>query len=461
MDPVMKLNKNQKKSMKRAQRTQVAKLEAQHAEALLELEARKMLFATLECATSKIARHDLGALQFEARKMLFPSWGLDNTPAPSIASVPAFVAPTVVADAASDPVSDYEASLGSKKSSIGFNSPSSQSSVSVEDIEDVPVLLKTAASPLPAVEMATQSNADIKPKSEAWEPRHPILRRQFAAAQREVVESTKSKVEVPEQRSFLRHRFREDQLEQARNPTELTLEDVPYLLPGWGRMSLQEDFFNAAMLPKFAKMRPSLLNLGASFTHTAVVSRSLMSPLVFFTPPVKAPVECAQTKDMTDENVPPTKVVEEVILEPEVFENYSAPMVPIDPRFSDTENETEEFNLFGSPESLSEIDSSFSDSEDGHQSYFHAIVPKKAKKAKEQADGFIMTAPVVFSAAEADNVFPEASKPIPVDDRNANVPREIDVREITIMSAQCAIGGALFIAGCAGIGALVARALKK
>lgn len=466
-------SKNQKKNEKRAAKAKAkaTKPDTQHADLLLKIEIRKMLFPALEMATSKIAQHAYGALIFDARKMLFPAWDLNNNPTPSVASVPAFVtspssilvmtAPTLVAAAVANPVSDDEASLGSEKNSTDSDSPSSQSSV--EDIEDVPVLLKTAVSPLPAVEMATPSNADIELMFEASELRHPILRRQFLASKRKVVESNTSKVEATEPRPSSRRQSWEAQLEQARNPKQLTLADVspehaPYLLPGWSRWSLQDGVFNAALLPKFADMRPSLPNLGTSFSCTAVVSRSMMSPPVVFTPPVEAPVATAPTKTQADEAVRRTKLVDEVVLKPEVLDDYSAPMVPIDSSFSDTEDDTEEFEVFSCSQSLPEIDSSLSDSED--DGYFQAIVPKKAKKVKVQADDTAVM-PLLLSNVEADNMVPEAPEPTSLDETNAAIPREIEMRDITILSAKCAFGGALLIAGCAGIGALVARILRK
>ncbi|TLD15062.1 hypothetical protein E2P81_ATG09910 [Venturia nashicola] len=455
------MSKNQKKNLKRAQIAKAAETEDQQSNMLLQLEVRKMLVPTLEASTSKIAQHEYGALAFQARKMLFPSWDLNGPSTPSVASLPTFVTspnfnPVMVplpldVAAASEPASDDETSIDSEKTPMGSDSPSWQSSVSIQDIEKAPTPLKGAVSPVLAVQMGSPSNSDLKSKAEALVPRHPILRRQFEASQRKAVESSTPEVEASEPCPPLCRRFHELQLARERNLEQLTLVEVglqhsPYLVPGWGCMSLQQYFFNAAMLPNFADMRPSPSNGGAP-----VVSRSPRSPPIVYTPPVKALVMSAPMKTVADEPAH----------EAEIMVEFKAPLVTNDPSYAETEDESEEFTLFGSPQPLSEIDPSFSDGEDdyGHFKAITQAIAKKTKKDKVQANDSTIVPPLL-PAFEADNLVP-ASEPTLFDNFNANVPRDADMKEIKVLGPKCVIGGALFIAGCAGIAALVGKMLSR
>lgn len=448
------VTKNQKKNMKRNQKAKAAKIQAQPAkieiqplkfesqlpDVLLQLEVRKMLFPSLELATTK-AHHSQGALYFEARKMLFPSWELGNSQLHSGASVPAFVtSPNSIPVMAgprlvtSESISDDEASLNSSKNSTGSNSPSSQSSVSVEDIENVIALLKV-------------------PKVEASEPRQPSLRRRFTEAQRQRALNPNPWVLVPHQ-------------------------DVPYLYIA-PNSTARYYAFNATMLPSFEDMRLTTLNSGGSG-----VSRSVMEPPVVFTPPhenrhgensaydtvssepIPVMTKCPVLIEPSPAKAPvvsaPKSVIDEPAREPEIFEETRAPLAPIDLTFSDTESEGEEFQLFGSP--LTEIDSSFSESED--DGYFNVIAPaivtKKTKKVKVQAMS-CTSADNHVSVSTAASVDGEllVSEPTLFETFDAEACLEVDMEVINSLSLKCAIGGSLFLVGCAGIGALVVKMLSR
>lgn len=473
---MVKMTKNQKKNQKRYLKAKVAEAEANQANDLLEL---------------------------EAHGMLFPSWQLGASTIPSVAptavsvpaattipvSIPAIVAP---ASTASEPVSDDESSVGSAKHSKGESSPSSQSSVSIEDIEKVPALLNAAASsPL------MKASTDFMPAGM-------------------VVDSTPAEVEAEPLRPSLCRRFRDAQPAEARNLTRLTLttcmtqEGVSILLPGPDGMLLsKDDFFNAAMVPEFVGMPPSLSNLRVSMSDitrpTGASDRLLMSPPIAFpqmvdryTLPAAAPVGSTPIPMMTQTPMvidramrvhrvsaplpvaspvatassvvsasiatmtSTTIIIDEIVPEPEIVELFGAPLAHIDSSFSDTKDDDDIFEPFGSP--LPEIDSSFSDEEEEAE-----IAPTiqldeatKSKKVKVQAEEPVN---VALSAAVAEEILLQAppatttavpEQPILFE----NFTTEVDMKEIKALSAKCAIGGSMFMVGCAGVGALVGWIFK-
>lgn len=308
----------------------------------------------------------------------------------------------------------------------------------MEDIEEVPALLKAAASSSPMkastesmpVEMGSPSKDSVDhgvvskfptPKVEASEPLRPSLRR----------------------------RFRDAQLEEARNPTPmiLTREGV-------------DDFFNAAMLPDFVGMQPSFSNLRCPFSiFTRQLSPVVPAPIPVVSPskagsayvssPVTSPVVLTPVPVMTQTEPAP---------EPKIIELYGPALPQIDSSFSDTESDTE-MELFSAP--LPEIDSLFSDDEDEAEikitiSKLNAKVfphvAKKAKKAKVQAD----TTDLITADEAAAMVSAEEDVSAPKPTLFENFKTEVDMQGVKTLSATCAIGGFSFLVGCAVVGAACA-----